>query len=132
VPIESWDKLIAWACRHNIPGPYVLLGIAHDAPGITKPENLRFDAAIRVPHEFRSGRQVGHQRFAGGMFALTTSVGPFVSLPAAYREIFERLQKDRSLDCLGLPCVEFYRVNRVDSDIAIVNTEIAIPVRRHR
>jgi AraC family transcriptional regulator len=129
VPIVFWDTIIDWARLHDIPAPYVLLGIAHDAPGITKPENLRFDAAIRVPGEFRSGRRVGHQRFAGGLFAFTTSVGPLVSLPAAYREIFRRWN-DRTLACLGVPCLEFYRVNRVVADLAIVNTEIAIPVRR--
>ena len=75
VPISLWDTLIDWAHRHDIRAPHVLLGIAHDAPGITRPENLRFDAAIRVPSEFRSGKRVGHQRFAGGLFALTTSVG---------------------------------------------------------
>ena len=132
VPIGSWDTLVDWARRHDIPAPYVLLGIAHDAPGITAPGNLRFDAAIRVPGEFRSGRRVGHQQFGGGLFALTTSVGPFTSLPAAYKEIFRRMRQDRSLVCLGVPCLEFYRVNRVVADLAIVNTEIAIPVRRRR
>jgi AraC family transcriptional regulator len=132
VPISLWDTLIYWARRREIPAPYVLLGIAHDAPGITKPENLRFDAAIRVPADFRSGRRVGCQRFAGGLFALTTSVGPLISLPAAYKEIFKRVRSDRMLACLGVPCVEFYRVNRVVADLAIVNTEIAVPVRRRR
>ena len=54
VPINLWDTLIDWARRHDIPAPYVLLGIAHDAPGITAPGNLRFDAAVCVPGEFRS------------------------------------------------------------------------------
>ncbi len=132
VPIGAWDDLSDWARRRGIPRPYVLLGIAHDAPGITKPEKLRFDAAIRVPGEFRSGRRIGHQRFAGGLFAFTTSVGPLTSLPSAYGAIFRRLTRDRSLACLGVPCVEIYRVNRVETDVAIVNTEIAVPVRLRR
>jgi AraC family transcriptional regulator len=132
VPISSWDKLIDWARRHNIAEPHVLLGIAHDAPGITKSENLRFDAAIRVPGEFRSKGLVGYQRFAGGLFAFTTSVGPFTSLPSAYKEVFRRVRNNRSLACVGVPCLEFYRVNRVVADLAIVNTEIAIPVARRR
>lgn len=131
-PIDAWDKLIDWARRHNVPGPHILLGIAHDAPGITKPGHLRFDAAIRVPGEFRSGKSIGYQRFAGGLFALTTSVGPFASLPAAYYEIFKRVRSDRSLACVGIPCVEFYRVNRVHAGMAIVNTEVAVPVRWRR
>jgi AraC family transcriptional regulator len=132
VPIGLWDKLIDWARRQSIPGPYVLMGIAHDAPGITEPANLRFDAGIRVPGEFRSGGRVAHQRFPGGLFAFTTSVGPFSSLPGAYAEVFGRLRSDRSLDCIGLPCLEFYRVNRVVANMAIVHTEIAVPVRRKR
>jgi hypothetical protein len=46
--------------------------------------------------------------------------------------ISRRMRNDRSLVCLGVPCLEFYRVNRVVADLAIVNTEIAIPVRRRR
>lgn len=132
VPLTLWDTLLGWARRRDIAPPYVLLGIAHDAPGLTPSENLRFDAAIRVPGEFRSEKRVGHQRFAGGLFAFTTSVGPLVALPAVYAEIFRRVRSDRSLECVGLPCVEFYRVNRIVTDVAIVHTEIAIPVRRRR
>jgi DNA gyrase inhibitor GyrI len=73
---------------------------------------------------------VGHQWFAGGLFALTTSVGPLTALPEAYREVMGRVLNDRSLECSGVPCVEFYRVNRVVSDVAIVSTEIAVPVRQ--
>lgn len=132
VPISTFEKLVDWARRHNVPEPYILLGIALDAPGITAPERLRFDAAIRVPREFRSEKLVGHQRFAGGLFALTTSVGPFTSLPTAYQEIFRRVQADKAFACEGVPCVEFYRVNRVTADLAIVHTEIGVPVRRRR
>ena len=70
----------------------------------------------------------------GGLFAFTTSVGPFVSLPAAYKETFRRVRGrggDRSLVAWA-PCLKFYRVNHVVADLAIVNTELAIPVRRRR
>jgi AraC family transcriptional regulator len=130
VPIIYWDKLIDWARRRRLAEPYILLGIAQDAPGITASNRLRFDAAIRVPGEFRSERLIGHQRFAGGLFAFTTSVGPFTSLPTAYKEVFRRVLADRSLACDGVPCLEFYRVNRVVADLAIVHTEIGVPVRR--
>lgn len=134
VPIDLWDRLIDWAGRRGIFGPHVLLGIAHDAPGLTSPEQLRFDAAIRVSGEFRAGGPSGvsHQRFAGGLFAITTNVGPFSSLPGAYEEIFTRIRSNRTLECLGVPCLEFYRVNRIAADLAIVTTEIGIPVRRAR
>jgi len=130
VPAENWDKLIDWAKKRRLAEPYVLIGIARDAPGITPPENLRFDAAIRVPDVFRSENLVGYQAFPGGLFAFTTSAGPFASLPSAYREIFNRVLSDRTLVCDGVPCLEFYRVNRIRADLAIVHTEIGVPVRR--
>jgi AraC family transcriptional regulator len=130
VPAQNWDRLTDWARRRRLPEPYVLLGIAWDAPGITQPGNLRFDAAIRVAEPFRSERLVGYQKFDGGLFAFTTNVGPFDSLPAAYGAIFKRIRADRALACVGVPCVEFYRVNRVVADLAIVHTEIGVPVQR--
>lgn len=132
VPIGLWDTLIDWAHRHRIPTPHILMGIAHDAPGITPPNKLRFDAAIRVPHEFRTRGRVGHMPFTGGLYALTTSVGPLASIPTAYQAIMRRVRRDRLLNCLGVPCLEFYRVNRVATNLSIVSTEIAIPVRRRR
>jgi AraC family transcriptional regulator len=130
VPIGYWDKLVDWARRRQLPEPYVLLGIARDAPGITPSQKLRFDAALRVPAEFRSERTVGHQHFPGGLFALTTSVGPLSTLPSAYAEVLKRLRADRTLACDGVPCLEFYRVNNTMADVAIVHTEIGVPVRR--
>ena len=129
VPTNCWDALVDWARRRQLPEPYVLLGIAQDAPGITPEEKLRFDAAIRVPAPFRSEKLVGYQHFTGGLFALTTSVGPFSTLPSAYSEIFKRVRGDRTLACEGVPCLEFYRVNPLVADIAIVHTEIGVPVR---
>jgi AraC family transcriptional regulator len=130
VPVNGWDPLVDWARRRRLPEPYVRLGIAQDAPGITPAEKLRFDVAIRVPAQFRSEKLVGCQAFSGGLFALTTNVGPFATLPSAYAEIFKRLRADRSLDCLGVPCLEFYRLNPAPADIAIVHTEIAVPIKR--
>src|SRR5262249_54090965 len=43
VPAGNWDRLVDWARRRRLPEPYILLGIAQDAPGITPPERLRFD-----------------------------------------------------------------------------------------
>jgi AraC family transcriptional regulator len=67
------------------------MGIGHDAPGTTRPEHLRFDAALVVPSAFAPRGQVGHQVFEGGDFAVTTHAGPFAKLPAAYAAIFLRL-----------------------------------------
>src|SRR4030095_10431944 len=56
-----WHKLADWAKAKRLPPDLIFLGIAHDAPGITPPERLRFDAAIVVPEPFPTDGAVGHQ-----------------------------------------------------------------------
>lgn len=132
VPVGTWDKLSDWAKRNRLPLPYLRLGVALDAPGITPQEQLRFDAAIRVQSHFRSEKVVTHQYFKGGMYALTTSVGPLFTLPMAYAEIFSRILANKTYDCLGVPCLECYSINRTQTNVEIVHTDVAIPVRIRR
>lgn len=82
-----WANLTTWARRHRIPEPFILLGIGHDAPGITAPDKLRFDAALRVPGPLRTTGRIGYQLLTGRTFAVTTHVGPYDLLPAAYHEL---------------------------------------------
>jgi AraC family transcriptional regulator len=71
--VESalWSRLAEWASRRGITRG-VLVGIGHDAPGVTAPENLRFDAGLVVDDDVRPCGGVGIQRLEAGDFALTT------------------------------------------------------------
>ncbi len=134
-PYESvddglWAELSDWARRRRLPEPHVLMGIGHDAPGITPPEKLRFDAALRVPAEFAARGRIGHQIVEGGAFAFTTHVGPYATLPSAYEEVFPRAAGLRGYRMVGLPCVEVYHTTVMRSRFAFNHTDIAIPVAR--
>ena len=59
VPESLFDELEDWAARRELPGPPVWMGIGHDAPGTTPPEQLRFDAALVVPGPFAPEGQIG-------------------------------------------------------------------------
>jgi DNA gyrase inhibitor GyrI len=48
------------------------MGIGHDAPVTTPPEQLRFDAALAVSGPFAPEGRIGHQFLRGGHFAITT------------------------------------------------------------
>lgn len=90
VPDSLFTGLERWAVARRIPGPRIWMGIGHDAPGVTPPDRLRFDAALVVPEPFNAEGGVACQPFPGGEFALTTHAGSFQTLPAAYAEIFPR------------------------------------------
>jgi AraC family transcriptional regulator len=128
VPESLFDELEAWAVRQRLPGPPIWMGIGHDAPGITPPERLRFDAALVVPGPFASDGKIGHQLLPGGPFAVTTHVGPYETLPAAYGAIFPRLLALPRYRLVGLPAVEIYHTTRVNTQYRLNHTDLCLPV----
>jgi len=125
-----WRKLAAWAKSKRLPLDLVFLGIAHDAPGVTAPERLRFDAAIVVPEPFSTQGAIGYQVLAAAEFAMTTHVGHYRTLPKAYAKIVQQVAQLKEFCMGGLPALEVYRTTRVDTTHEMNHTEIYLPVRR--
>jgi AraC family transcriptional regulator len=113
-----------------LPHDLIFLGIAHDAPGVTPPERLRFDAAIVVPVPFSQEGLVGHQVLGPGEFAMTTHVGHYRTLPTAYAAIVQQVAQLKKFRFDGLPAIEVYRTTRVDASHEMNHTEIYLPISR--
>jgi AraC family transcriptional regulator len=128
VPDTLFDSLENWANDQGLVGPRVSMGIGHDAPGVTRPEHLRFDAALVVPAAFTPKGPIGHQVFEGGEFAVTTHAGPFAKLPAAYAAIFPRVTQLPKHQLIGLPAVEIYQTARVNASLQLNVVDICLPV----
>ncbi len=132
VPVTLWDDLPAAAVRLDAGTDGHLVGIAHDAPGITDPSRLRFDAGLvvhRRPLVKASDPRVGFEEISGGTFAITTHIGPYASIPAAYESIVERLRAMAGrIEIVGVPSIELYHTTRIDPVGRLNQTEIAIPV----
>ena len=127
-----WHKLADWAKAKRLPLDLIFLGIAHDAPGVTAPERLRFDAGIVVPQPFSPEGAVGHQVLGPGEFAMTTHVGHYRTLPKAYETIVQQVGQLKGVRLGGLPAIEVYRTTRVDAKHEMNHTEIYLPVSRIR
>lgn len=127
VPGNLWDGLVA---RGD--GPVVLLGIIHDAPGITPPERCRFDAAIKIDEgSSRTVRDgIGVQTIAGGAFAITTHVGPYRTLGEAYRTTFDRIARMKRYAAAGLPCLELYSATTIDPAHELNQTDLCVRLQR--
>ncbi|MEM7355616.1 MAG: AraC family transcriptional regulator [Acidobacteriota bacterium] len=128
VDARTWDRLVDWAANRDWPEPPLLLGIAQDAPGITPPEKMRFDSALRAPEPFAAEGEIGCQVVAGGLYGVTTHIGHFSTLEQAYRLAFERLSGMRRYRVLGLPSVEIYQSTRISPDYELNQTDICIPL----
>lgn len=130
VPLSLFDALYDWARRRRLPGPWLWLGIGHDAPGITAPQQLRFDAALAVPAPFAPQGRIGCQALPALDVALTTHAGGLDTLPQAYATVFERLRAMRGLRLVGLPVVEVYRGVEARPGLRWQQTDLCLPVQR--
>lgn len=132
VPDTLWHRLAEWARARRLPIDLIFLGIAQDAPGITPPDKLRFDAAIVVPEAFAADRSIGHQVLGPAEFAITTHIGHYRTLPQAYGTIVSSVGRLKGYSFGGLPSIEVYRTTRVDANHEMNHTEIYIPVSRKK
>ena len=132
VPDTLWHRLAEWARARRLPVDLIFLGIAHDAPGVTPPDKLRFDAAIVVPEAFAADGSIGHQVLGPAEFAITTHIGHYRTLPQAYGTIVNRVGRLKGYSFGGLPSIEVYRTTRVDANHEMNHTEIYIPVSRKK
>jgi AraC family transcriptional regulator len=130
VPESLFDELERWAMRHRLTEPRTWMGIGHDAPGVTPAAKLRFDAALVVPGPFEPSGSIGYQLVAGGPHAVTTHVGPYKTLGAAYGKIFPRLGTFRDYHLVGLPVVEIYHAATINVRFVLNHTDICLPMRR--
>ncbi len=132
VDLGLFDALIEWSRRRGEYGPEArLIGIGHDAPHVTPPNKLRFDACIRAARPFRAEGRVGCQRLPEGTHAVTTYIGPFGAvMEAAYVEIYSRVAALDGWEMTGLPVFEIYHATRIDPDYALNHTDICIPVTK--
>ena len=132
VPVGLWDELPAAAVRLGAGTDGHLVGIAHDAPEITDPSRLRFDAGLvvhRKPLVTAHESGIGFEGLQGGTFAITMHIGPYASIPSAYASIVGRLRAmAQRIEIVGVPSIELYHTTRIDPVGRLNQTEIAIPV----
>jgi AraC family transcriptional regulator len=137
VPPTSWRRVQDEATRGGIATQGMLLGVAHDAPGLTEPARCRFDSCIVVGEPtaaaWRPANGVGAQVLPGGPYAITRYVGPYAGLAEAYRAIVERiLARTPRVELVGLPAIESYHTTAINPEASLNETEIALPVRLSR
>lgn len=121
-------ELRRWADREGVQGPSVFLGIGLDAPGITPPDKLRYDAALRVEGPIDGGGAVGYQRFPGGSYVVATHVGHYSTLTETYGRLVQRIGRMKGVRFAGLPTIEMYHETTINVDRSLNHTDIYLPV----
>ncbi len=84
----AWEKLCAWAAPQGLlAGQPLMLGLSHDDPSLTAPNQIRYDACIAVEQNMHGQADVNIQEISGGDYAVALHKGPFERMSATYAEL---------------------------------------------
>jgi AraC family transcriptional regulator len=105
----TWMRLMSWAGMQGLLGPGMrMLGVVHDAPEITPPDKLRYDAAVAVSRPVQPQGEFGVMELAGGRYAVTTHRGPYETLSHTYHRLFGAWLPDSGHELRDTPAFEEY------------------------
>lgn len=128
----SWLHIRERLRELGFSGDGLPVGIGHDAPGITPPDHLRFDAGWTIDAPLPPECGLGQQTIPGGTYAVTTYVGPFELIGQAYGIVSDRLMRHGDRLAFGAgdfsSSVEWYRTGSIDQETYLNQIDISFPV----
>lgn len=126
----AWGKLKQWAIENNLFTPETMfLGLCHDDPKKTSPENIRYDACMTIPYEVEGNDEVKTQTLVSGEYAVTLSKGPYKNAEKLWEDMFEKWLPQNVLKYKeGFPCIEKYLNNPEETPEEELLTELYMPV----
>ncbi len=125
----AWEKL----CTHMGPlgllGPdTTFLGLCHDDPEVTPPQNIRYDACIKVGPEFQPSGEVGVQEIPAGDYAMVLHKGPYSTLKESYAALAGQWLPNSGREPKNAPSHEVYLNHPEDTPPEELLTEIYVPL----
>ena len=125
----TWQKLCAWAGPRGVFGPQTLmLGLCHDDPQTTPPEQIRYDACLTVGPDVKGEGEFTIQTIAGGDYAVAIHRGPYEKLGETYTELHAKWIPAQGRRERPAPPYEIYRNNPSDTPPENLVTEICVPL----
>lgn len=124
---DAFDELVEWTRRRHIGSPGIL-GIAHDAPGITPSHRLRFDVCVRVPGEVIGGRGTAFRVLPPRWASSTWYSGPIHRLGEAVGRAYHASATLAGFTVAGLPVEEHYTSSQILTEDRIETLRILIPL----
>lgn len=125
--VQAMDSLKRWACENKLLNEEaIILGIAQDNPGTTKPENCRYDTCIVVSADFCIADSYISEGFIpGGKYAVVKVNHTAEAVRDAWINIFpELIDKGCQLDDTR-PIMEKYVIKMVNNHLC----EICVPIK---
>lgn len=123
------QQFLPWMRANELEGR-PCYGIGHDDPGITAPDNCRYDACVEIPDDFHPRGQAGVALLPGGRYALAAYRGDGPGIGRAWTEFLRDWLPGSGLQIDSRPCFEHYPVDaEYDPGTGIFSCQLCIPVK---
>lgn len=104
-------------------------GISHDDPGVTAPEQCRYDAGAEVSAEFVPTGKAFKTMLPGGRYACLDFKGTAEQIGGAWTALLRDWLPSSGLQLDARPCFESYPTDaEYDADTGVFSCSICIPV----
>jgi DNA gyrase inhibitor GyrI len=120
------EQLKHWAKANNLmDSKAVIIGIAHDDPKKTPPENCRYDVCILLDDEsFTADSNIQYGEIVGGKYAVFTVKHTADAVEQAWAEIFPAVSERGCILDTTRPILERYAAEKVEQHLC----EICVPI----
>lgn len=127
---RAWKILCGWGAPKGLFTPRtMIIGISHDDPQVTPPEQIRYDAAISLEKDVEVEPPVVLGSLPGGEYAIFTHQGPYEGLEETYKTIMGQWVPASGREFRDTPWFEVYRNDPASTPPAQLLTEIHIPLK---
>jgi len=128
---SAWQTLLAWATENQVlRQDTAFIGICHDDPNQTSPEQIRYDACITVPDGVGGSEAVTLGTIPAGDYLSLTHSGSYEGLGNAWGALFEQ-----ELPACGKefdpkkPCFEQYLNSPQQTAPEELRTRLFVPLK---
>lgn len=124
--VQTMEELKKWSKFHRLfNDESIILGIAHDNPKTTKPENCRYDTCIVVSKDYPViDGNIREGNIIGGKYAVFKIDHTSEAVRKAWGDIFPELSRQGYQFDETRPLIERYIVQMVNNH----NCEICVPI----
>ncbi|MDP2849096.1 MAG: AraC family transcriptional regulator [Humidesulfovibrio sp.] len=127
---RAWKILCGWGAPKGLFTPRtMIIGISHDDPQATPPEEIRYDAAISLEVDIAVEPPVTLGALPGGEYAIFTHQGPYEGLEEVYKTIMGQWLPTSEREFRDTPWFEVYRNDPSTTPPAQLITDIHIPLK---
>jgi AraC family transcriptional regulator len=122
------DVAYPWMVSNDLLG-LTRYGISHDDPGVTAPEQCRYDAAVELTASLAAPGRAAITTLPGGKYAVTQYCGTTGQIGAVWTRLLRDWMPSSGLQLDSRPFLEHYsKDSSFDPKTGVFTCELAVPV----